>query len=75
MQTYPYFYFTFLAISKASELGIGSFLSYNIVKINLVMSRPARGMCLTQLPITKPSATGNTCVTPSPESITIPVRS
>ncbi len=39
------------------------------------MSLPAKGMCLTQLPIIKPSATGNTWVTPSPESMTIPVRS
>ena len=75
VQTYPYFSFTFLAISKASELGIGSFLSCNIPKTNLVMSLPAKGMCLTQLPIIKPSATGNTWVTPSPESMTIPVRS
>ena len=39
------------------------------------MSLPAKGICSTQLPITKPSATGNTCVTPSPESTTRPVRS
>ena len=38
------------------------------------MLRPAMGMCLMQDPITYPSATGMTCVTPSPESMTTPVR-
>jgi len=32
-------------------------------------------MCLIQLPITKESAIGTTCVTPSPESTTVPVKS
>lgn len=38
------------------------------------MSRPAMGMLLIEDPITYPSATGMTWVTPSPESITVPVR-
>ena len=38
------------------------------------MSLPAIGMLLMELPITYPSATGMTCVTPSPESMTVPVR-
>ena len=75
MQTYPYFSFIDLAISKASSLGNGSFLSLNYYKTNLVISLPANGICFTQLPITKPSETGNACVTPSPESITMPVKS
>jgi hypothetical protein len=48
------------------------------------MSRPAMGMCFIAEPMTYPSAlirrdgygdtTGITCVTPSPESMTVPVR-
>ena len=38
------------------------------------MSLPAKGICLMQLPITYPSQTGITCVTPSPESNTVPVK-
>ena len=37
------------------------------------MSRPARGMVRMQLPMTKPSTTGMTCVTPCPLSTTQPV--
>ena len=37
------------------------------------MSRPAMGIDLMEEPMTYPSATGMTCVTPSPESITVPV--
>jgi hypothetical protein len=42
--------------------------------MNCVMSRPASGMERMHDPITYPSATGITCVTPSPESTTVPVR-
>lgn len=42
--------------------------------IKFVMFDPAIGTCLIQLPITYPSATGITCVTPSPESTTVPVN-
>lgn len=38
------------------------------------MSRPAIGMDFMEDPITYPSATGMTCVTPSPESMTVPVN-
>jgi len=38
------------------------------------MSLPANGICFMHEPITYPSATGMTCVTPSPESKTIPVN-
>ncbi len=41
---------------------------------NKVMSRPAMGMDLILLPMTYPSATGITCVTPSPLSTTVPVN-
>lgn len=40
-----------------------------------MISLPAKGICLTQLAITAPSDTGNTWVTPSPASTTIPVKS
>ena len=43
--------------------------------MNLVISLPAKGICLTHEPITYPSEIGNTWVTPSPESITVPVKS
>ena len=39
-----------------------------------VRSRPAMGMLLMLDPRTYPSETGITWVTPSPESITVPVR-
>jgi hypothetical protein len=39
------------------------------------MSLPAKGICLTHEPITNPSEIGKTWVTPSPESITVPVKS
>lgn len=38
-----------------------------------MISLPAMGMLLIEDPITYPSATGITWVTPSPESITVPV--
>lgn len=41
--------------------------------MKLVMDLPAIGMCLMQEPMTYPSATGMTWVTPSPESMTTPV--
>ena len=41
--------------------------------MNDVMSLPASGMCLIDDPMTYPSATGTMCVTPSPESMTVPV--
>jgi len=49
--------------------------SLSICKVNWVISLPANGMLFTQLPITYPSQTGNTWVTPSPESMTVPVKS
>merc|ERR1712110_1166950 len=39
-----------------------------------VMLLPAIGICLIADPMTYPSATGMTWVTPSPESITTPVN-
>ena len=39
-----------------------------------MMSRPAIGIDLIEEPMTYPSATGITWVTPSPESITVPVK-
>jgi hypothetical protein len=42
--------------------------------MNFVISLPAKGICLIQLPITNPSAIGIICVTPSPESSTAPVK-
>lgn len=45
-----------------------------VTSIERVSNLPASGMCLMQLPMTYPSATGMMCVTPSPASITVPVR-
>lgn len=75
LQTYPYLTLHYLAISNASSLGKGSFLSFIEFKKYFVISLPAKGICFTQLAITAPSLTGKTWVTPSPESTTIPVIS
>lgn len=46
---------------------------YVLYVTNTYAYLPASGMCLMQLPMTYPSATGMMCVTPSPASITVPV--
>mmetsp|Transcript_48251 Transcript_48251/g.138785 ORF Transcript_48251/g.138785 Transcript_48251/m.138785 type:complete len:200 (+) Transcript_48251:460-1059(+) len=55
--------------------GTGSLRSLSLSCTNCVMCRPARGISCTHEPTTKPSATGMTCVSPSPESTTSPVKS
>ena len=42
--------------------------------MNLVIFLPAIGICLILDPKTNPSQIGTICVTPSPESTTIPVK-
>lgn len=97
-QMYPNLSLMVLATSRDCSGGIPLSLSLSSCWMKYVMSRPAIGMCLMQLPITYPSAwgregeevsshvdtrlatdrlmwrtTGMTCVTPSPESMTVPV--
>jgi hypothetical protein len=62
------------ATSSDSAGGTGSERARMSCCTKAEMSRPASGMCLMHDPMTYPSATGMTCVTPSPESMTVPVN-
>ena len=75
LHTYPYFSLIFDAISVESSALNFSPRSFNICNVNYVISLPAKGMLFTQLPMTYPSHTGKTWVTPSPASMTVPVKS